>query len=306
MVDEITAKCAKLNIEDGETELIDMKEITESQSNEKISLMLIGKLLTERSINIEAFKSTMTKAWEVSGRIIIRVIGPNRYVFQFFHWRDKEKVLMGRLWCFDQNLLVLSEIAGSEQPDEVPLTYSPFWVRICNLPFNCRSDETIHTIASKIGVVTEVEKDDLGLGKFRRARVVLDVTKPLRRFQRIKNKDGRVIKVDYKYERLPFFCFSCGVMGHSEKDCLVSEDEGTNGDYGWGMWLKASPYKGRNREVEELAGLKTSRKVLFVGKKHNVDISESSSSNSRNTPQRINVGNEEDALKEAGMGELCR
>ncbi|KAL2936239.1 Cysteine desulfurase IscS [Bienertia sinuspersici] len=180
----------------------------------------------------------MTKAWAVSGRIIIRVIGPNRYVFQIFHWRDKEKVLMGRPWCFDQNLLVLSEITGSEQPDEVSLTHSPFWVRIYNLPFNCRSDETIHTITSKIGVVTEVEKDDLGLGKFRRAR--------------------------------------------------------------------ASPYKGRNREVEELAGLKTSRKVLFVGKKHNVDISESSSSNSRSTPQRINVGNEEDALKEAGMGELCR
>ncbi|KAL2929827.1 Gag polyprotein [Bienertia sinuspersici] len=125
-----------------------MGEIKASESNEKICLMLIGKLLIERLVNIEAFKSTMTKAWALIGRIIIR--------------------------------------------------------------------------------------DELCLGKFRRAKVVLDVTKPLRRFQRIKNKDGRVIKVDYKYERLPFFCFNCGVIGHSEKDCLGSEDEGSNGEYGWG------------------------------------------------------------------------
>lgn len=33
----------------------------------------------------------------------------------------------------DQQLLLLNEITGDEQPEEVPLTHSPFWVRIRNL-----------------------------------------------------------------------------------------------------------------------------------------------------------------------------
>ncbi|KAL2932432.1 Helicase SEN1 [Bienertia sinuspersici] len=49
---------------------------------------------------------------------------------------------------------------------------------------------------------------------------MLDISKPLRRVQRIKNKAGQIMLIDYKYERLPFFCFLCGFMGHNEKIVL--------------------------------------------------------------------------------------
>ncbi|KAL2926609.1 hypothetical protein RDABS01_000041 [Bienertia sinuspersici] len=183
--------------------------------------------------------------------------------------------MMGRPWCFDQHLLVLQEISGNEQPDDVILSHSSFWARIYNLPFNCRDDEVIKAIASKIGDIMEIEKDDLRLEKFRRVRVMMDVTKPLRRYQRIKNKEGRVVTVNYKYERLPFFCFMRGVMGHSEKDCSVADEEDNNGGCGWGTWLKASPRKGRNKEMEEVVSLMAKRKTLFINKKRSpVEVGE--------------------------------
>lgn len=40
----------------------------------------------------------------------------------------------GRPWCFDNTLLFLDEILGDEQPSKVTLIFSPFWVRIDDLP----------------------------------------------------------------------------------------------------------------------------------------------------------------------------
>ncbi|XP_021767686.1 uncharacterized protein LOC110732082 [Chenopodium quinoa] len=97
--------------------------------------------------------------------------------------------------------------------------------RIKNLPFNCRSDDDVKEIVANWGEVIEVDEDILGLDRFRRVKVLLNVTKPLRRFQRIIDKGGRVVCVEFAYERLPFFCFACRVIGHAEKECeMVSEE----------------------------------------------------------------------------------
>lgn len=112
---------------------------------------------------MEAFKRTITQSWGLNKKVIIRAIETNLFVFQFFHWRDKEKVLLGCPWCFDQHLLILNEISGDEHPVQVRLNFSPFWIRILNLPFNCRSNEDIQAIASALGKVMDIENDVLGL-----------------------------------------------------------------------------------------------------------------------------------------------
>lgn len=62
----------------------------------QVSLLLLGQVVTERNFNVEAFKKTMTQAWAVKKRIVIRMIGSDRFIFQFLHWKDKEKVLAGK------------------------------------------------------------------------------------------------------------------------------------------------------------------------------------------------------------------
>lgn len=251
MADDLLEKCSKLKLSDEENDVVDLGDSIPQEINEQVSLMLVGKLITNRPFNTDAFKRTMTHAWEVSRKVVIQSVTANLFVFQFFHWRDREKVLEGRPWCFDQSLLVLNELSGNEQPEKVPLSFSPFWVRIYHLPFNCRSDNDMRAIMTALGHVITIEPDALGLSKFRRVRLMLDINKPLRRTQKIRGKDGRIITVDFKYELLPFFCFMCGMMGHGEKDCPSQEEDETNCNLGWGLWLKASPRKGRIKYLEE-------------------------------------------------------
>lgn len=297
MAADLIDNWAKLKISEDENTIVDLGSDVTADLDDKLSLRLVGKLLTSKAFNVEAFKRTITQSWGVQKRVIIKAIETNFFVFQFFHWKDKEKVLAGRPWCFDQHLVVLNEITGDEQPAQISLDYSPFWVRIHNLPFNCRSIKDVTTIASSLGAVMEVENDELGLEKFCRVRLMMDVHKPLRRFQKIKNKNNTIVTIEYKYERLPFFCFLCGCMGHHEKDCHEGVEEEGEKELGWGLWLKASPRKGRTQYLAEEAGVLKGRTQLFVRKE--------SPQSSSSTGKQLNMGEQpitrtDDAVEKVG------
>jgi hypothetical protein len=53
-----------------------------------------------------------------------------------------------------------------------------------------------------------------------------DVTKPIRRWVKVQNgKTKELLRYDVKYERLPNFCFYCGIVGHVERGCMLPEEE---------------------------------------------------------------------------------
>ncbi|PNX62781.1 hypothetical protein L195_g061310, partial [Trifolium pratense] len=78
-------------------------------------------------------------------------------------------------------------------------------------------------------------------------KTTIDLRKPLKRGTVIKYK-GTNLRIFFKYERLPTFCYVCGKIGHQIKDCEELEGEGAP-DYEdieekelpFGQWLRASP-----------------------------------------------------------------
>lgn len=69
-------------------------------------------------------------------------------------------------------------------------------------------------------------------------RVRLDVTKRLVRGKKITVERGECKWVHFKYERLPNFCYRCGLLSHALKDCPDSGDcneQIENMELQWGM-----------------------------------------------------------------------
>ena len=101
-------------------------------------------------------------------------------------------------------------------------------------------------IGGSLGKVVKVDVGDKGfsMGCYLRVRVILDISQPLSR--------GRIVRaggldsrwVEFKYERLPVFCYLCGRLDHDEKECLVwlsSADPITAENKQFGPWLRATP-----------------------------------------------------------------
>ncbi|KAJ4835622.1 hypothetical protein Tsubulata_010866 [Turnera subulata] len=168
----------------------------------------------------------MKMVWKLAHDMEISQLDSNLFVFQFFHWRDRERVLENEPWNFDNQLVILSEISGHEQPSEICLDHVPMWVRVYDVPFNLRKPKFIELLGEKVGSFLELDMErSLTQGKFIRFKTSIDVSRPLLRGSFVQGGDGKKVWVYFKYERLPLFCFHCGCMGHIAKDCPAVDDD---------------------------------------------------------------------------------
>lgn len=71
----------------------------------------------------------------------------------------------------------------------------------------------------------------------------MDVNNPLKRWVNFQGVDGTKQWLQVIYERLPFFCFLCGILGHGEEDCPLRYEEGFREPakgLPYGSWMRAN------------------------------------------------------------------
>jgi len=125
------------------------------------------------------------------------------------------------------------------------LTYAPFWVRIYDCPLGGRKERRVKALAELIGTLLTIDEACIkGWTKSLRAKVLMDLREPFIDEITLDKDNGQVASLPVKYERLPNICYYCRRVGHVERDCEVKdEDEEGGNTYGFGEWMRASPWK---------------------------------------------------------------
>lgn len=95
------------------------------------------------------------------------------------------------------------------------------------------------------GKVEKVDMDEKGfcLVGYLCIRVTIDITQPLCQGRMVRIGGAPPKWVDFRYERLPIFCYWCGKVDHNERDCtqwLRSKESLRAEDKKFGAWLRAS------------------------------------------------------------------
>ncbi|KAE8786045.1 hypothetical protein D1007_40151 [Hordeum vulgare] len=190
---------------------------------------IVGKVLHRKVFHIQTIASALRPTWGNPKGLSFRPAGENMFVAEFENHRDHDRTCDGSPWHVSRHVVILAEFDDFMKLSELKFDKLKLWARVLNLSFNLQSETWGRAIAKQIDKdVTSVQFDPVG--GFLRARVTIDVNKPLRRWILIdsakrKSRDW----YDIQYEQVPNFCFSCGRLGHAD---LVCPTPGTRNDKG--------------------------------------------------------------------------
>lgn len=212
-------------------------------------------------------------------------MGGYRFSFTFYHVMDLKKVLEGGPWSFEQNMLVYKQVQEDDDPHAVALTESDIWVQIHDIPRGFISETILKSVGGFIGkyIKSDLTNFDGAWKAYVRIRVILDITKPLKRRMKIKRDGGEWSWLNFKYERLGNFCFVCGILGHTDRECsTVYANPDKEIERAYGVWLRA-----QNRSMKHNAGARWLR---------NTEGGSKGEETSGGTRRRTAVGEDENVL----------
>ncbi|KAF4398230.1 hypothetical protein G4B88_009846 [Cannabis sativa] len=159
----------------------------------------------------------------------------NRYVpYLFFQFRTNSI----------PNLSKNAVMGNSSDSWKNDLTVFPIWGRALGVPIDYLTEKNTTRLASMAGSVITIQNSDVSrmvADGFFRFQVWMSINKPVCPGFLLPCT-GHKKWVAFKYDDLPFMCFRCGWIGHSQKDCsleikeIIGEDGRTAMVYG--TWLK--------------------------------------------------------------------
>ncbi|XP_050207874.1 uncharacterized protein LOC126657251 [Mercurialis annua] len=216
----------RLPVEDEEDEGLDFSGVEGGIETDEFKWCLVGKFLTDKNVNCVAVKSVLPPIWKPVKGVQITEAAPNLFLFQFFHERDMRRVIDDGPWTFEFHLFICRQLVVGETVAEVELWDADLWVHILDIPLGLASNKLGEDVGNFLGkfVSHDTRAVRPSEGSSMRVRVSIDVRKPLKRRMKIKRSANAWCWLNFQYERVPMFCFYCGIMGHSEKYCAKYYD----------------------------------------------------------------------------------
>lgn len=138
--------------------------------------------------------------------------------------------------------MVLKEWSEGIEDDPKAFNVAPLWVQVWNLPVHWLSKDVGRKIGLVFQGIREVIIPQTGgkEGRHMKLSVMADISQPLLRGTTVK-LEGKLKWINFKYEKSPDFCYRCGRIGHSEKNCKVSVMTETGHlENQYGPWLRAN------------------------------------------------------------------
>jgi hypothetical protein len=247
--DNVKDICTEAEAEDNVTEMLGRLNLTVEEAtpvilddeNEEdlvhLNWALIGKVLSPTVLHTQTIMAALRPAWGNPKGMNAKPVGDNTFIVEFATKADKDRVMAGTPWTVGKHVVILNDFDARQKPSDVfffdKLT---IWAQIKNLRFELMNKHWAESLGSKLGKVekVDVDSDNRAWGNFLRVRVTINITKPLMKvITAYSMKYKKYEKYDVRYERLPYYCFSCGLIGHSSMECPTRGERDEEGKLPW-------------------------------------------------------------------------
>lgn len=186
----------------------------------------MAKVMAEKPLRADALELSLEHVWCLLNGVECKDLGENGFLFTFLQGSGKKRALEDGPWMFGKDLVVVADFDGEKTIDEVELNFIPIWVRITKMLLGLMNKGVADMTREMIVEVLEVDVDeyDMAVGQYMRLKVKLDIRKLLIRGVTLDVGDEVYAKMKWcplVYEYLPDFCYTCGLIGHTNRLCAI-------------------------------------------------------------------------------------
>ncbi|XP_039119157.1 uncharacterized protein LOC120255388 [Dioscorea cayenensis subsp. rotundata] len=181
--------------------------------------------------SFDEVKLILMAKWVDIGEVCISDLPNGFLLIRYGSHSVMQKLLHDGPWSINGIILQLSPWKPFFEPAFAKLNKAAIWVQLHNLPLEFWDGETLESLTTHLGPLLKVDELIISLSrsKFARLCIEIDISKSLCRGFWVGDSDHRVF-VLVLYERLPTFCYSCGMIGHGYSSCPGVTVVGTGGN----------------------------------------------------------------------------
>lgn len=110
--EEIEKFCKSLSISEDDGKVVSLDRSLVLLGKRQMQNYLVGKILTNKKANMEAFKAVIHDVWKTVKIVMIECVGDNVLLFQFNSDGDKKRVFASGPWSFKNAIIVLKKLKG--------------------------------------------------------------------------------------------------------------------------------------------------------------------------------------------------
>ncbi|XP_060969678.1 uncharacterized protein LOC133036920 [Cannabis sativa] len=210
---------------------------------------LMGRFCSNKNMNRSLIRTILGRVWGLAevdwGVKIKRVTTEATFmIFSFKNENDLKSIVNKSPWLLNNGVLILQRFSKISTKWEDELTRFLLTGRVLNLPTKSITRNNMLRLASMASEVIEIQKEEvtkITLNGFFWFKVWSSIDKPICSGFLFPSSRGRVW-LPFRYERLPFMCFSCGRVGHDFRTCAKKPEKISDGESkssaAYGAWLK--------------------------------------------------------------------
>lgn len=152
----------------------------------------------------------MAGSWRPVRGVFMKVLGNGLILFSSFI----SMIFFGSWRIGDQSLILMQQLKGDQQLEDVILTHVSFWVQVHGLPSGFMSEKVAQAMGNFVGVFEKADPRNFDGGRkdFMRVRVRLDRTQPLKRRMKLKRQSGEWFLQSLSTSAFRTFVLPLGVL----------------------------------------------------------------------------------------------